>query len=205
MEDNLASDQNEPETGAIFRLELSLGHLLHRAQQVAADRFVATAADGEDGLTLRQAIMLAAIAERQGCSQADLVRATGIDRSTVAEMVQRLEKNGLIARERNDSDNRAKTVALTDDGASVLARAAPRMAQADAELIGLLPKNRRSAIIAALGLIVGSGAITPAPAPPPEPHIALNDNTDGEPLKLGKKDKKKDKKHKAEKKKKKHR
>ena len=43
-----------------------------------------------DGVTLRQTVLLAAIAEKEGASQSDLVRATGVDRSTLAEMMARI-------------------------------------------------------------------------------------------------------------------
>ena len=60
-----------------FELAVSTSHLLHRAQQLAADRF--TVLMGENSITLRQFAVLAAIAKQPGLSQADLVRVTGVD------------------------------------------------------------------------------------------------------------------------------
>src|ERR1700741_522703 len=66
-----------------FKLATSPSHLLHRAEQLATDRFSEL---GGDSITLRQFTVLAAIAEQPGLSQSDLVRVTGIDRSTLADM-----------------------------------------------------------------------------------------------------------------------
>ena len=76
----------------VFRLSASPSHLLRRADQFAAEIFMK--AGLTDGVTLRQTVLLAAIAEPEGASQSDLVRATGIDRSTLAEMMLRMEKQG---------------------------------------------------------------------------------------------------------------
>ena len=46
-------------------------------------------------LTPRQFAVLITVAGDEGVSQTGIVDATGIDRSTVAEMVQRLAKKGL--------------------------------------------------------------------------------------------------------------
>ena len=72
------SDQMESE---LFRLAHSPSHLLHRAEQLAADRFGQLV--GADGVTLRQFAVLAAIAENPGLSQSDLVRATRVAESPV--------------------------------------------------------------------------------------------------------------------------
>jgi MarR family len=83
-----------PETGP-YRLGGSASHLLHRAEQLASERFAHLVGDT---ITLRQFAVLAAIAEAPGLSQSDLVRATGVDRSTLADMMNRMEKRGWVAR-----------------------------------------------------------------------------------------------------------
>ncbi|MFZ5668118.1 MAG: MarR family winged helix-turn-helix transcriptional regulator [Pseudomonadota bacterium] len=135
------------------RAETSVGHLLHRAAQRALD-FYAEAA-GDAGVTQRQHAVLAAVAAREGAAQADLVAATGIDRSTLADMVARMIGKGLLARERSVLDARANAVRLTDAGRAALAETSPRAAEADARLLALLPKSRREAFLAALAALTG--------------------------------------------------
>src|SRR5208337_4042154 len=80
-------------------LSQSVTHLLHRVLQLALD-FHAEAA-GPTGLTQRQYTVLAAAGVADGVSQSDLVRATGIDRSTLADLVARMITKGLLERERS--------------------------------------------------------------------------------------------------------
>ncbi len=124
-----------------FRLSASPSHLLRRADQFAAEIFLK---NGGDGVTLRQTVLLAAIAEAEGASQSDLVRATGVDRSTLAEMMARMERKGLIARRAAADDGRAKSVKLTADGRSKLLAALPAMRRVDDALIRSLPKEKRN-------------------------------------------------------------
>lgn len=135
-----------------FRLARSPGHLLHRAQQRAEEVFVASL--GDDNVTLRQFAVLAAVSEKAGRTQTELVRITGIDRSTLADMMDRLEKKGLVAREKSDTDKRAKIVRLTGKGRTRLADAAPHAAAADAAILAALPKNKRRSFLGTLETLV---------------------------------------------------
>ncbi|MEL6829493.1 MAG: MarR family transcriptional regulator, partial [Pseudomonadota bacterium] len=98
------------ESALEFTLAMSATHLLHRAQQVAVN--ISAAGLAEKGLTIRQFAVLAALHDEDGQSQSSLVDATGIDRSTLADMVSRMEKSGLVARVKSNSDGRAKAVSL---------------------------------------------------------------------------------------------
>lgn len=124
-----------------FRLSNSPSHLLRRAQQFATETFAK--AGLADGVTLRQMVLLAAIAEAEGRSQSELVRATGVDRSTLADMMTRMEGKGLIARSAAVGDGRAKSVSLTAAGRARLERALPAMRSVDEALIAALPRNKQ--------------------------------------------------------------
>lgn len=138
------SDQTESEP---YRLSASASHLLHRAEQLASDRFAQLVGES---VTLRQFAVLAAIAETPGLSQSDLGRATGIDRSTLAEMIARLEKRGLLTRTASASDARAYSVRLAAAGATILSGATHHARAADAAILDLLPRTKRRAFLAIL-------------------------------------------------------
>ena len=141
-------------------LERSPSHLLHRAVQLALDIY----ADefGPGGLTQRQFAVLAAAGEHQGATQSDLVRITGIDRSTMAEMAARLIAKGFLERQRSTSDARANAVSLTPAGRATLDEARPKMAQADARLLKLIAGGgRRQRFLALLSDLI-DGAETKA-------------------------------------------
>jgi DNA-binding MarR family transcriptional regulator len=57
------------------------------------------AALAEAGLTADQFVLLTALAEEDGVRQSELVGRTGSDPNTKSEMLVRLEKKGLVARE----------------------------------------------------------------------------------------------------------
>ncbi len=137
---------------AEFRLSDSPSHLLRRAQQYVSESFLKTTL--ADTVTLRQSVVLAAIAESEGLSQTELVEATGVDRSTLAEMIARMEKKGLVARSAARGDGRAKSVSLTETGRSALAEALPAMMAVDTALLDMLPRNRRRSFADTLEIIV---------------------------------------------------
>lgn len=123
-----------------FVLALSTSHLLHRAQQLAADRFSKLV--GDKGVTLRQFAVLAAIQETPGLNQTELVRVTGIDRSTLADMILRMEKRGWISRAASDADARANAVRLAPAGAAMLSSAVQHAKAADAAILDALPRAK---------------------------------------------------------------
>jgi DNA-binding MarR family transcriptional regulator len=133
---------------SISALDASPSHLLHRVLQLALDIY---ALDGQSaGLTQRQFAVLCAVADDEGLSQTGLVRATGIDRSTLADMVARMIAKGLLARERSTADARANTVRLTEFGRAALNNAAPRVEAADQRLLELLGAKKREAFMDSL-------------------------------------------------------
>lgn len=102
--------------------DLDLLHTAHRIGQRADEAWTAAAAAaGVENATPRQAVLLAAIADHPGSTQTRLVELTGIDRSTLADMIRLLIKRGLVARRRTKEDARAYDVKLTTAGAEHLA------------------------------------------------------------------------------------
>lgn len=123
----------------------SPSHLMHRVLQLALDIYAEEA--GPDGLTQRQFAVLEAVSVRSGLTQTDLVKATGIDRSTLADLVARMTARGLLERERSALDARAKAVRLSEAGQAALEAARPRVEAADKRILALLPKARREGFL----------------------------------------------------------
>jgi MarR family transcriptional regulator, temperature-dependent positive regulator of motility len=144
-------------------LDKSPSHLLHRALQLALDIYADEQGDG--GVTQRQYAVLAAVEAYEGLTQTDLVKITGIDRSTLADMAARMIAKGLLERRRSSSDARANAVSLTDAGRLALAQAKPRMAAADARLLKLVSTAKREALTDVLRDLIRAGdEIAAAPA-----------------------------------------
>ena len=135
-------------------LNRSAAHLLHRAGQRAADTFSAEVRVG--GPTPRQFAVLMMVADQEGLTQTDLVERTGIDRSTLADIVARLLNRGLIQRRRAKHDGRAYAIKLSAQGTKALREAQPGAVAADARLLANLPPAKRQDFLESLNLIVGS-------------------------------------------------
>jgi len=135
-------------------LGASATHLLHRALQLALD-FHAEAA-GPGTITQRQFTVLAAAGAADGRTQNDLVRATGIDRSTLADLVARMLAKGLLQRERSTTDARANTVRLSAPGRAALEAGAGPSATADARLLALLAPKKRAAFLKILAALAAA-------------------------------------------------
>ena len=140
----------------------SPSHLMHRALQLALDIY--SEETGPDGLTQRQFAVLEAVSHRAGLTQTDLVRATGIDRSTLADLVARMTTKGLLDREKSTLDARAKAVRLSPAGEAALAAARPRVEAADKRIMGLLPKGKRDGFLELLAELAGEADAAPVKA-----------------------------------------
>jgi DNA-binding MarR family transcriptional regulator len=114
-------------------------HLLHVAGQRADNLF----AGQNSSVTPRQYVVLAVLEGRQDASQTDIVRATGIDRSTIADLVKRLVAAGYLQRTRSKDDGRAYAVGLTDTGQEVLDANRSAAALADERLFAPVAASRR--------------------------------------------------------------
>lgn len=131
-----------------FSLEKSPGHLLRRAQQYAYDLYSKEV--GSKGPTPRQFAVLHTVSQNEGLSQTDLVRKTGIDRSTLADMISRLIKKGLLDRERTKADARANAVKITAAGKRMLDGAKAKVTKAENAALSLLAKSQQDALMKAL-------------------------------------------------------
>ena len=123
----------------------SPSHLMHRVLQLALDIYSEEA--GADGPTQRQFAVMEAVSAKSGLTQTDLVRATGIDRSTLADLVSRMTTKGLLERERSTVDARAKAVRLSEAGLALLESSRPKVEAADKRIMALLPKGKRDGFL----------------------------------------------------------
>lgn len=152
---------------AAFKLDTAPGHLLRRAQQFAYDLYMSEV--GRNGLTPRQFTVLHAVEQDEGLSQTDLVRKTGIDRSTLADMISRLLKKGLLARERTKTDQRANSVRITAAGKRALSSALPKVTSAEDQILKAVSPKLRADFVKALSEIAAKMDAAEAPKPAAKP------------------------------------
>ena len=133
---------------AIASLSTTL-HLLHRATQLADAAFMRHLPP-EANLTPRQLAVLEAVAANNGLSQTDIMAATGIDRSSIAELVKRLIKHGCLQRRRSSRDARLYAVKLTPTGHKLIAVGAPAARAVQDELLARFSRSERQAFLTVL-------------------------------------------------------
>jgi DNA-binding MarR family transcriptional regulator len=138
-----------------FELSESPSHLIRRCAQYFGDLYAHEA--GASELTKQQFTLLAALEHNDGVSQTALVDITGIDRSTLAEMVRRMLDKGLLSRERTEEDQRANAVAISPAGRKALRSARTASERAEKAMLEALPLVERQRFVRLLAQIAGAG------------------------------------------------
>lgn len=84
----------------------------------------------QSGLTVPQLLVMQAVEKEGGPSTSTLARHIVVSQATVTRIIDRLERDGLVTREKSNKDKRVVIVRLTDAGRSKLADA-PEPLQAE--------------------------------------------------------------------------
>lgn len=130
------------------------GHLLRRAQQLHAAVFAEVVSAAE--LTTPQFAVLTALREEPDLDQVRLSRRLGIDRSTVADVANRLEERGLLSRHRDSRDGRRNVLALTPAGEALHDRTAPEVVEVGRRLVAPLGEADREVFLRCLRRIIAA-------------------------------------------------
>jgi DNA-binding MarR family transcriptional regulator len=159
-----------------FELAGTPAHLIRRCNQFYGDLFARETGDRE--LTKQQYLVLCALEQHEGVSQTALVDATGIDRSTLAEMVRRMLLRGYLTRKRTEEDARANAVAITPAGRRILKAARLAAERAERMLLESLAPQERGRFIKCLAVIAAAAdqyaagnGVRPPRRPPPAKRI----------------------------------
>jgi DNA-binding MarR family transcriptional regulator len=96
------------------------------------------------GLTARQLVVLSIVADTNDPSQTLICEKSGIDRSTLADIVARLVSRGLLSRRRTKLDGRKYAVKLTEAGRKCLDQAIPAAQGVDLALTQSITSEQRA-------------------------------------------------------------
>lgn len=77
------------------------------------------------GLTFHELTLLLNCARREANTPVKLAELNGLDVSTISRMVDRIERKGLVIRERSREDRRQVILRVTPKGRAILRRAVP--------------------------------------------------------------------------------
>jgi DNA-binding MarR family transcriptional regulator len=134
-----------------FDLLSAPGHLLRRNHQRSVDIFARNV--GAD-VTRQQIGTLIALEKHPGASQRDLVEETGIDKSTLKEMLNRMVARGWVARKRDARDSRAWTMSLTDEGRALLLDRIDKVEAAQHEILEPLSEADRETFMRCMRVLL---------------------------------------------------
>jgi len=133
---------------------------------------------GPIGLTYVQAVLLAGLSERLATgtkvSQAGLAQSLGADVMMTSQVLRALEAAGLIRRDRDPGDTRARTLALTDAGTMKLNEALPLLAKIDAAFFAPLGR-KEDRFVKSLRKLWRKRCAVDTDAPVPKPIDANDD------------------------------
>ncbi|MFO1088997.1 MAG: MarR family winged helix-turn-helix transcriptional regulator [Hyphomicrobiales bacterium] len=146
--------------------------LLKRATQYGTQVFGDVTA--KSGVTPRQFAVLATVEENDGISQTALSARTGIDRSTLAELVARLIAQGYLQRRRTRDDGRTNALRTTPAGRRVLKAAEPGARETDEQLIAAVPARYRKGFVEGLAALAAKLQATNGDARPAQVKAAGN-------------------------------
>ena len=128
------------------------GYLLRRMQQIAVALFVEECRAFD--LTPVQYAALVAIHTHPGIDATRLSAVIAFDRSTLGNVIERLEAKKLIERKPSGGDKRVKLLYLTRAGATVLRDIKPSVDRAQARMLQPLKAADRKTLLALLTQLV---------------------------------------------------
>ena len=117
------------------------GHLIRRLQQIAVAIFMAETA--EFGITPVQYSALLAVRNHPGIDQTTLMEIIAFDRSTIGDVVRRLERKRLIKRAISAKDRRTRALCITPAGRRLLARLKKSVDAAQLKILEPLDRHDR--------------------------------------------------------------
>jgi len=156
MDDAPDRSVSPPPEGATHGLPLdtTVGHLLRRAQQ-AHTALWSQEFGGE--LTGPQYAVLSVLARRPTLDQSTTGDLASLDKSTTADVLARLRRNGWLASARNTTDARRNDVSLTAAARAALREITPRVMTVQNRLLSPLEDANRQPFTDALTVVAFAG------------------------------------------------
>ena len=138
------------------------GHLIRRAHQISSALFAEEC--GAFDLTSVQYAALVAIRTNPGVDATRLSSLIAFDRSTLGDVLERLEAKGWVVRSPSPSDKRVKLLALTPEGHQVLREVEAAVERVQERLLAPLAPEQRATLVRLLAQLVNlHNDIAPAP------------------------------------------
>lgn len=140
-------------TAAEPATDVKFGFLFRRLVQINSALFTEEVAHLSADMTPTQFSILTTLSKKGQLDQNSLALEVALERSSVAEILPRLESRGIVERRQSLDDKRVKLVRLTRKGSEVVKRLMPAVQRAHDRTVGSLSSDE-SALLASLLLRV---------------------------------------------------
>ena len=130
------------------------GHLIRRAHQASTALFAAEC--GKFDLTSVQFAAMSAIHDAPGLDATRLAAMIAFDRSTLGDVLERLEAKGWVVRVSSPNDRRVKKLALSEAGAALLEKVQPAVRRVQDLLLAPFPPAEHAAVLDMLRRLGGA-------------------------------------------------
>jgi MarR family transcriptional regulator, lower aerobic nicotinate degradation pathway regulator len=154
-------DSGQATPAAALPLDTTVGHLLRRAQQVHTSLW---GREFNGDLTGPQYALLSALTEEAAVDQRSAGRLASLDKSTAADVVARLQRNGWLGRDRDPADARRNLLSLTTPARAALGQITPRAADIQRQLLEPLALRDREWFTRTLARVAYEGQTPSEPA-----------------------------------------
>jgi DNA-binding MarR family transcriptional regulator len=141
----------------LLRLDSTPGYLLRRAQKVHTGLWIEQFANE---LTGPQHAVLTSLAPHRALDQRAVGERASLDRSTVTDVVARLERDGWVSRARDPDDGRRNLVSLTRAARVALRHTTPKVLEVQRRLLLPLAEHDRVDLVEDLAAVAYRGAAT---------------------------------------------
>lgn len=121
------------------------GFMLRRAHQIAVSVFLEQTSDLR--ITTTQYGILFLLRHQPGIDQITVAKLLGLDRSTTAMVLKKLETDGLVGRSVGAGDRRRRALELTPAGAAMLKRLKAPAFKARERLLSVFAPSERAAFL----------------------------------------------------------
>jgi|SRR5277367_513741 len=132
-----------------------IGFLLQRAHNILRDRLIEVL-DGT-GINLGHVAILGSLTAENGLTQKRLSEHTGIEKSSMVNFLDALERDGWVTRTTHPTDRRAHLVQLTLAGARRFSMLGPRLQEVEADFLSSLHSSERAQLASLLQKLTQTG------------------------------------------------
>lgn len=163
---NRIMSQNEIDHAAVDGLAGPLdalrgrpGFLIRRLHQIHTALFAEECA--AEHVTPLMYSVLTALAQLGPVDQTTLAAAVSIDKTNMADLLERLRKRGLLRRRVSPKDRRVRLTALTEEGRALLERIEAAATRAHERTVAALTPEERALFVALMERIIDDAAHAP--------------------------------------------